>query len=119
MSIDVTDVSAPTLTLRVSDFDDATVVRCCGKLTLETSAFLKREIKSRIPNRKRLVLDLIELTRMDSSGLGAIVGLYVSAKTAGCAFDLINASKPVQELLRLTNLLTIFETCGRQGIRMP
>jgi hypothetical protein len=45
--------------------------------------------------------------------------LYVSAKARRCDLDLINLNKQIRDLLALSNLLSIFETCGRQGIRMP
>ena len=99
--------------------EGATVVQCRGTLTVESSDFLKREVRSRIPEKGRMVLDLSDVTRMDSSGLGAIVGLYLSARGKSCDFDLVNLKKQIRDLLAISNLLSIFETCGRQGIRMP
>ena len=66
-----------------------------------------------------MVLDLSDVTHMDSSGLGAIVGLYVCARGRSCDFDLINLNKQIRDLLAISNLLSIFETGGRQGIRIP
>jgi anti-anti-sigma factor len=56
---------------------------------------------------------------MDSSGLGTIVALYISAKNAGSTLELINLSPRIRELFGLTNLLSVFETCGRYGTRLP
>ncbi len=112
-------ISAPHLSLRISTLKEAIVVECRGTLTVESSDFLKAEVKSRIPVKGRLVLDLSEVTRMDSSGLGTIVGLYLSARSRSCDFDLINLNKQIRDLLSISNLLSVFETCGRQGIRMP
>jgi anti-anti-sigma factor len=113
------ELSNSALNLHISSIADATVVQCRGTLTLESAGFLKREVGNRISDRGHLVLDLTDITRMDSSGLGAIVGLYVSAKARRCDLDLINLNKQIRDLLALSNLLSIFETCGRQGIRMP
>jgi anti-anti-sigma factor len=66
-----------------------------------------------------MVLDLSEVTRMDSSGLGTVVGLYLSARNKSCDFDLINLNKQIRDLLAISNLLSIFETVGRHGMRMP
>jgi anti-anti-sigma factor len=112
-------VSTSGLSLHVSMPEGATVVQCRGTLTVESSDFLKREVRSRIPEKGRMVLDLSDVTRMDSSGLGAIVGLYLSARGKSCDFDLVNLNKQIRDLLAISNLLSIFETCGRQGIRMP
>ena len=112
-------ISTSGLSLDISTLEDAVVVRCHGSLMVENSDFLKREVRSRIPIKGRMVLDLSELTRMDSSGLGAIVGLYLSARNKSCGLELINLNKQIRDLLAISNLLSIFETCARQGIRMP
>ena len=52
-------------------------------------------------------------------GLGAIVSLYASAKAAGCELKLINLSKRVREIFRVTNLLSVFEVYGEHIVKMP
>jgi anti-anti-sigma factor len=64
------------------------------------------------------VLDLKDLTRLDSTGLGAVVRLYVSARSAGCSLELINIGKQVRDLLGVTHLLSVLATIGEHGIRM-
>ena len=116
---DLAVVSTPGLSLHIATHADAVVVKCRGSLTFENSDFVKREVKTRIPEKGRLVLDLSAVTRMDSSGLGTLVGLYLSARSRRCDFDLINLNKQIRDLLSMSNLLSVFETCGRHGIRMP
>jgi anti-anti-sigma factor len=115
------DVSIPTLGLHLDTYawEDATVVRCTGRLTTETSAQLKTEVKALLPNKRPVILDLSELGYMDSSGLGTLVGLYISAKGAKCELQLLNLSPRIRELLSITNVLSVFETCGRTGMRLP
>jgi anti-sigma B factor antagonist len=72
-----------------------------------------------IPGSKRIVLDLTDLGYMDSSGLGSIIGLYVSVKTAGGRLEVINLSARVRQLFSITNVLSLFEVCGEQNIRLP
>ena len=86
---------------------DTTVIQCFGRLTLEQADALKSFGKNLIPQSKRIVLDLKEITRMDSAGLGAVVGLYVSARKANCDFLLINCNNSVKDLLRVSHLLSI------------
>jgi len=50
------------------------------------------------------VLDLTNVSYMDSSGLGAIVGLYVSAKAASSQLKLINLNQRLKELFSITRL---------------
>jgi anti-sigma B factor antagonist len=119
MPEDTAAQSAPQLTLVTSSEGDATVVRCSGKLVAGGTGILQTEIRRLIPGRKRIVLDLTDLSYMDSSGLGSIIGLYVSAKTAGTRLEMINLSKRVRELFSITNVLSLFEVCGEQNIRIP
>jgi anti-anti-sigma factor len=116
---DSATISTSGLSLHISALEGAILVQCDGTLTFDSSDFLKREVKSRMANNGRMILDLTKVTRMDSSGLGAIVGLYLSARGRSCDFDLINFNKQIRDMLAISNLLSIFETCGRQGIRMP
>jgi anti-anti-sigma factor len=62
-----------------------------------------------MPEAKSLVLDLTDVSHMDSSGLGAVVGLYVSARKQHCALTLINLSQRLQDLFRVTKLAGVFE----------
>jgi len=114
-----TDASLPRLRLRVGAKEDATVVECSGRLIADVAAILRNEVRDLIPRSKRIIIDLTDLTHMDSSGLGALVGLYVSARRASCELRLINLNKQVRELLGMTNLLSVFETCGQFFIKMP
>jgi anti-sigma B factor antagonist len=80
---------------------------------------LRSQVKALFPATKRIVLDLTDLTRMDSMGLGSIVSLYVSAKAAGCNLKMINFGDRVRQLLIVTNLLDVFEEYGKHIVKMP
>src|SRR5512146_770119 len=98
---------------------DATVIRCSGRLTSEVTDVLKSEAKPLLVRDQCVVLDLTDLKFMDSAGLGAIVSLYVSAKTHGAKLQLINMNKQVKNLLGITNVLAAFESCGKFMTKMP
>ena len=108
-------ISAGHLELSTHADGSAIIVKCSGRLTAENSGVLKSHIRGMIPNAKQIVLDLSDLVSMDSSGLGTVVGLYVSARRAKCELRLVNLSKKVRELLGLSNLLGVFEDCGKYG----
>jgi anti-sigma B factor antagonist len=109
----------PRLSFTVETIEDTTVVRCRGKLTAGVTELLHAEVKTLLPHSKRIVLDLTDLTYMDSMGLGAIASLYVSVRSAGCRLELINLSKRIRELFSITNMLSLFEVCGDGSIRIP
>ncbi len=119
MSPEPAPISASGFSMRTENRDGATVVLCAGRLTSEHSDTLKKHGRDLVPQTKKLVLDFTEIVRMDSSGLGALVGIYVSAKKANCEFLLINYNNSVKDLLGITNVLSMFEDYGRSGMRMP
>jgi anti-anti-sigma factor len=106
------------LKLEVQTTEGARVVRLSGNLTRDDAATFKERVKSLIPQAPRLILDLSDVAYMDSSGLGAVVSVYVTAKKAGCQLQLINLTKRVRELLGLTNVLSVFETTGQYFVKM-
>jgi len=112
------EAAASHLTLDVDRTGNAAVVRCSGKLVAGVNDLLYHEVSQLIPGSKRIVLDLTDLTHMDSTGLGTVVRLYVSAKSAGCDLELINLGKRIRQLLGVTNLLSVFTIIGEHSIRM-
>jgi anti-sigma B factor antagonist len=108
---------ASLLVLDVDRNGDAAAVRCSGRLVAGVNNRLYLEVSQLIPTSKRILLDLTDLTHMDSSGLGTLVRLYVSAKSAGCALQLFNIGKPIRNLLSVTRLLSVFEIVGNNNIR--
>jgi anti-anti-sigma factor len=119
MSPDPAAISTAGFRMQTETRNGAIVVHCIGRLTSEYTDTLKTHVKGMLPQAKRIVLDFNELIRVDSAGLGVIVGLYVSAKKGNCELLLINYNKSVRDLLGLTNLLTTFEDCARTGMRLP
>jgi anti-sigma B factor antagonist len=103
------------LTLETERKDDMVMVRCKGRLQAGVSDAFYAKVSKLIPGNKRIVLDLTDLTRMDSMGIGALVRLYVSAKSAGCKLELVNLGKRVREVLGITHLLSVFSIIGEHG----
>jgi anti-sigma B factor antagonist len=85
------------------------LVRCSGRIDSASSSNFQSTIRALIPGTKRIVIDLTDVSYMDSSGLGAIVGLYLSARRQECELKLINLNARLQQLFRLTKLANIFE----------
>jgi anti-anti-sigma factor len=100
------------------EVEDGWVVECFGRLTSENVPLLKMEMLAACGKKGCIVLDLKEVPMMDSSGLGAVVTLYVSARTRGCKLEVVNASRQIRELFSMTKVLGLFEDTGRHGRRM-
>lgn len=100
------------------DLENCTVVECFGRLTSENVPLLKDAMRVACDRKVRIVLDLKEVPMIDSSGLGAVVTLHVSARTRGCRLEVVNASNQILELFSITNVLSLFEVTGRCGGRL-
>ena len=86
-----------------------TTILCHGRLVGQTAGQIKEVVKPLIPLGGRIVLDLTDVSYLDSSGLGTLVGLKVSALKEGyCKLELVNLSPRVKELLSLSNLTQLF-----------
>ena len=79
-------------------------VHCTGKITSDTAELLKKTVKPLLSQGTRVALDLANVSYMDSSGLGTVVGLYASAKAASCELKLVNLSGRLKDLLTITHL---------------
>jgi anti-sigma B factor antagonist len=110
--------TTPVLSLDLEHFaGKVAVVRCHGKLVAGVTEILLSGVRPLFPDNQRVVLDLSDLLHTDSTGLGALVRLYVAAKNAGCSLELTHLSKQIRNLLGLTNLLDVFTIVGEKGVK--
>jgi anti-anti-sigma factor len=88
-----------------------TTVRCHGRLVNQTVGAVRDIVKPLIPQGGIIVIDLNDVTFLDSLGLGTLVGLKVSAINEGyCQLRLENLTPRLHELLKLTNLTKLFSS---------
>ncbi|MBQ3022347.1 MAG: anti-sigma factor antagonist [Clostridia bacterium] len=91
------------------------IVNLRGEIDQYAAAQLKSNIDIEIENspKKNLIFDLKEVTLMDSSGIGLIVGRYKLVTSLGGKMMLCNASESVFKMLRLSGIqkvVDIYET---------
>jgi len=104
------------LTLRIEKNPDGATVYCAGKITMSSNTLLQDQVRPLFPNSKRVVLDLSQVNYLDSSGLGAVVRLWMTAKKANCDFKVANLTPRIKDLFSLTNISTIFENVEHGGM---
>jgi anti-sigma B factor antagonist len=102
-------IPIPELTFEIVKSSDETFVRCSGRIVSATAQDLRSTVRDLIPGTKKVVLDLTNVSYMDSSGLGALVSIYLTAKRQDCELKLIHLNQRLKELFRLTRLAPIFE----------
>ena len=100
-----------------SEVDGTFVVTLDGRIVLgEESKSLREKLKDLVAEgKKQIVLNLDNVTYIDSAGLGILVAAHVSAKTQGASLKLCNLGRNFQELLQLTKLMTVFEVCNTEA----
>jgi anti-sigma B factor antagonist len=90
--------------------DGIVVVDCAGRIVFgEETAELRDKVKALIAEHSRIVLNLANVTYIDSGGLGTLVALYTTARNAGGSVKLARLTQRVGDLLQVTKLLTVFE----------
>ena len=87
---------------------DETILHFSGRLTSSTASLLQSTVQSAIPESKTIILDLSDVSYMDSSGLGALVKIWVSAKRDGWELKVLSLSQRVKQLLHLTGVDKLF-----------
>jgi anti-sigma B factor antagonist len=98
------------LRLSVRDVSGIAVVDCSGRILFgDEAARLRETVKNLIPENKRIILNLANVSYIDSGGLGTLVGLYTSVRSAGGDIKLASLTKHVGDLLQITKLLTVFD----------
>jgi anti-sigma B factor antagonist len=106
------------LSIDIERKPDEALVCLHGRLIAEVSGNFYTRIRQLMPENKRIILDLTDLVHMDSMGLGTLVRLLVSAKSAGCSLELVNLGKRIRQLLSLTHLLGCFTIIGEKGVTL-
>ena len=108
-----------TVALKMTDreVDGTSVVTLDGRIVLgEESKSLREKLKGLLAEgNKQIVLNMDNITYIDSTGLGTLVAAHVSAKTQGASLKLCNLGGKFQELLQLTKLVTVFEVCNTEA----
>jgi len=91
--------------------DGITIVDLSGRITLgEGSVVLRDTIRDVVAaGNKRILLNLGDVTYIDSSGIGELVSSFTSVRNQGCELKLLNLTKKVHDLLQITKLYTVFD----------
>jgi anti-sigma B factor antagonist len=96
------------LTIERNDSADGTPTLICkGRINLESANAFRAEVKSLSSTHSKVFADLSGVEAVDSSGLGSVLGTYVSAKNDGCELVLINVHPRVKDLLNITKLTSV------------
>ena len=91
--------------------DGVTIVDMSGRITLgEGSVILRDTIRDLVgKGQKKILLNLGDVTYIDSSGIGELVSAFTAVRREGGELKLLNLTKKVHDLLQITKLYTVFD----------
>ena len=91
--------------------DGITILDMSGRITLgEGSVTLRDAVRDVLAKgTKHILLNLGDITYIDSSGIGELVSAFTSVRNAGGELKLLNLTKKVHDLLQITKLYTVFD----------
>ncbi|MFQ5776791.1 MAG: STAS domain-containing protein [Terriglobia bacterium] len=105
------------LNFNMQESSGVTILALRGKIVLgpESSA-LREKIKQLLAaNKKKIVLNLADVSFIDSAGVGTLVAAYTSTKAQASEMKLANLTKKFRETLQVTRLLTVFDVYGSEA----
>jgi len=91
--------------------DGVSIVDLSGRITLgEGSTMLRDIVRDMIAKgNKNILLNLGDVTYIDSSGIGELVSAFTTVRNGGGELKLLNLTKKVHDLLQITKLYTVFD----------
>lgn len=91
--------------------DGVTILDLSGRITLgEGSVVLRDQIRDLLgKSEKKILLNLGDVTYIDSSGIGELVSAFTTVRNQGGELKLLNLTKKVHDLLQITKLYTVFD----------
>jgi anti-sigma B factor antagonist len=91
--------------------DGVSIVDLSGRITLgEGSTMLRDIVRDLIAKgNKKILLNLGDVTYIDSSGIGELVSAFTTVRNGGGELKLLNLTKKVHDLLQITKLYTVFD----------
>lgn len=87
------------------------IIDLSGQLTLgESSAAIRDEVRDQTnQGLRKILLNLANITYIDSAGLGELTAAYTSVKNRGGELKLLSLTKRVHDLMQITKLYTVFD----------
>ena len=105
------------LKITFREVDGVSVMALDGRIVLgEESNALREKIKSLLAEgKKKIVLNMDNVTFIDSAGLGTLVAAHHSVKSQAGSMRLCHLGSKFQEVLQITKLLTVFDVYNTEA----
>jgi anti-sigma B factor antagonist len=105
------------ITIQLREISGVAILDMSGRITLgDGSVFLRETAREQIAAGKQaIIINLGDVTYMDSSGLGELISAFATAKNRGATLKLLNLTKRIRNLMEITKLYTVFDIYDDEG----
>jgi anti-sigma B factor antagonist len=96
---------------QIRDIGEVRIISLSGKITIGSGDVKMRELinEGLDAGFTKILLELGGVSAIDSSGIGEMVASYTSAKNKGAQLKLVNLSRKINDILQVTQLITVFD----------
>ena len=104
-------MTRPSLRISQRQTGEVTVLDMSGQLILDDGDAVFRDAVNDLVERSRLhiVVNLADVTYIDSAGIGVLIGRYLAIKRRGGDMKLANLTSRSHRVMTITHLLTVFD----------
>ena len=105
---------------KIHQVNNVLVIALSGRITVgDGSVVLRDRIRKELAEgRKHILLDLSEVSYIDSSGLGELISAFTSMKRSGGELKLLNLTRKVRDLMEIVKLYTVFDIYDDEGFAL-
>jgi len=101
------------LVTTTTEIEGTVILHCKGRLQFcEEAAIFSKMAHGVLDAGRNLVLDFSEVERIDSTGIGELVLIYMRASAAGAEVRIVSPQKRVSDVLEMTNVSSLFRICS-------
>ena len=108
------------LIVRQRQSGTVTILDLSGKLTIvESNGVLRHAVRGAVDQgNKRILLNMIDVTHMDSSGIGELVSSYTTTIQSGGHFKLLRLNPNIHDVLTRTKMLSVFQSFDDERVAL-
>jgi anti-sigma B factor antagonist len=106
------------MTTSTRQIGSVTIVDIRGRIVLGEESAALRELVCDLLSKghKNILFNLGDVTYIDSSGLGNLVGAFTSVRKQGGELKLLNLTNKVHDLMQITRLYTVFDIMDDEAV---
>lgn len=101
----------------VRESGSVSIIDLKGKITIGSGDIQLRDTITELVNagKRQILVDMKEVTAIDSSGIGELVGCYTTLANKGGKLKLLHLPPKIQDVLTVTQLITVFDVFEDEG----